>query len=83
LGDQHLTDTEIYNSFRGRCCRDRMVVGFTTTCAITTNVLSLNPANGYVYSMQQYVIKFVRDNKHGHHRQFLFLIGRFLKQLFL
>jgi hypothetical protein len=22
-------------------------------------------------------------NKHGHHRQFLFLIGRFLKQLFL
>jgi hypothetical protein len=28
-------------------------------------------------------ILFWSVNKHGHHRQFLFLIGRFLKQLFL
>ena len=44
-----------------------MVVGFTKTCAITesvpitTNVVSLNPANGKVYSIQHYVIKFVSD----------------------
>ena len=29
------------------------------------------------------LIPFWSINKHGHHRQFLFLIGRFLKQLFL
>jgi hypothetical protein len=28
---------------------------------ITTNVDGLNPANGEVYSMQHYVIKFVSD----------------------
>ena len=28
---------------------------------ITTNVDSLNPVNGEVYSIQQYVIKFVSD----------------------
>ena len=44
-----------------------MVVGFTKTCAITesvpitTNVVSLNPANGKVYSIQHFVIKFVSD----------------------
>ena len=44
-----------------------MVVGFTKTCAITesvpltTNVVSLNPANGKVYSIQHYAIKFVSD----------------------
>ena len=50
------------------CCRhghDRMVIGFTTTpmksVPITTNVVSLNPANGEVYSIQHYVIKFVSD----------------------
>jgi hypothetical protein len=35
-----------------------MVVGFTTTCAIS---VSSNPAHAEVYSMQHYVIKFVRD----------------------
>jgi len=57
-----------YNSYanlkRGRCDRDRMVVGFTTTYAksvpITTNVVSSNPA-GEVYLIQYYVIKFVSD----------------------
>jgi hypothetical protein len=45
--------------------RDRMVVGFTTICAIsqsvpiTTNFVSLNPANGEVYLIQHYVIKVV------------------------
>ena len=44
-----------------------MVVGFTKTCAITesvpitTNIVSLNPAIGKVYSIQHYVIKFVSD----------------------
>jgi len=28
---------------------------------ITTDVVSLNPAHGEVYSVQQYVIKFVSD----------------------
>jgi len=42
--------------------RDHMIVGFTTTCAIsaiTTNVVSSNPTHGEVYSIQHYVIKFV------------------------
>jgi len=43
-----------------------MVVGFTTTYAIsayhyTTNVVSSNIAQGEVYSIQHYVIKFVSD----------------------
>ena len=29
--------------------------------AITTNVVSSNPAHGYAYSIQHYVIKFVSD----------------------
>ena len=40
--------------FRGRRGRDRMVVGFITTCAIskfTTTVVSSNPAHGEMYSM--------------------------------
>jgi hypothetical protein len=44
--------------------RDRMVVGFTTgvnSVPITTIVVSLNPADGEVYSMQHYLIKFVSD----------------------
>ena len=40
---------------------DRMVVGFTTTCAITTEVVSSNHIHGEVYSIQHYVIKFVSD----------------------
>ena len=32
--------------------------------AITTKVVSLNPANGEVYSIQHYVIKFVSDLPH-------------------
>ena len=36
-----------------------MVVGFTTTCAITTKAASLNPARTSVNSKQRYVIKFV------------------------
>ena len=46
--------------------RDRMVLGFTTTCAkksvpITSNVGNSNPTHGEVYSIQHYVIKFVSD----------------------
>ena len=44
--------------------RDRMVVGFTTTDAIspiTTKVVSWNPLDGDVYLIQHYVIKFVSD----------------------
>jgi len=49
-----------------RVCRgyDHMVVGFTATYATmhtTTNVVSSNPAQGEVYSLQYYVIKFVSD----------------------
>jgi hypothetical protein len=45
-------------------CRDRMVVGFTTTCAIsaiTTNVVGSNPVHSEVYSIQHYVIKFISN----------------------
>jgi hypothetical protein len=42
---------------KGRHGRDHMVVGFTTTCT----VVSLNPTNSEVYSIQHYVIKFVSD----------------------
>jgi len=41
-----------------------MVVRFTTTCAsvsIITKVVSTNPVDGEVYSIQHYVIKFVSD----------------------
>jgi len=54
----------IYRDCRGR---DSMVVGFTTTYTISTiesllaNVVSSNPAHGEVYSIQHYVIKFVKD----------------------
>jgi len=50
---------------RPRRGRDRMVVGFTTTnvpmqlVIITTNVVSSNLAQGSVYSIQHYMIKFV------------------------
>ena len=48
-----------YTSCRGR---DRMVVGFTTTYAVSaTNFVSLNPVHGEVYSIQHYVIKIVSD----------------------
>jgi hypothetical protein len=39
---------------------DHMVLGFTTTCAIT-KVVNLNPAHGEVSSIQHCVIKFVSD----------------------
>ena len=48
-------------SIRGN---DRMVVGFTTTCATvpsTTKVVSSNHVHGEVYSIQHYVIKLVID----------------------
>jgi len=38
-----------------------MVVGYTTTCAITTNVVCSYPAHCEVYSIQHYVIKYVSD----------------------
>ena len=44
--------------------RDRMVVGFTSTyaiSAITTNVVSSNPADGELYSIKHNMIKFVSD----------------------
>ena len=44
--------------------RDRMVVGFTTTCAIsaiTTKSVSSNRVHGDVNSIQHNVIKFVND----------------------
>ena len=49
---------------RGRRGRDRMVVEYTTTCAIVhipAKVVSSNPVHGEVYSIQHYVIQFVSD----------------------
>jgi hypothetical protein len=59
-----LTD-HIPNYKRSCRGRDRMVVGFTTTyiqsVLITTKVVSSDPAQGGVYLIQHYVIKFVGD----------------------
>jgi hypothetical protein len=42
--------------------RYRMIVRFTSTFAISvTNVVSSSPVHGEVYSIQDYVIKFVND----------------------
>jgi len=47
---------------RGRRGRDRMVVGFTITCAISAyHHYSSNLVHGEVYPIQLYVIKFVSD----------------------
>ena len=60
---EHILVINPINVIRGR--RDRMVVRFTNTymgaVAITTKVVSSNPANGEVYSIQHYVIKFLSD----------------------
>ena len=48
----------------GHYGHDHMVVGFKTTCVISAYhhyVVSFNPIHGEVYSIQQYVIKFVSD----------------------
>ena len=53
--------------------RDRIVGGFTTTCG---KVVRWNPAHGELYSIQYYVIKFVRVSlsayssflHHKHHK---------------
>jgi hypothetical protein len=45
---------------KSRRGRDLMVVEITTTCVITTKVVSPNSAHGEVYSIQFYVIKFVK-----------------------
>ena len=56
LFEVRVSFTNLYNE---KGCRGRMVVGFITTLSvpITTNVVSLNPAHGEVYSIQHYVIK--------------------------
>ena len=48
----------------GRHGRDRMVVGFTTTCAIRAyhhESCEFEPVHGEVYLIQHYVIKFVSN----------------------
>jgi len=53
-----------YSKLGGHHGHEHMVDGFTTTCAKvpnTTNVVSLNPTHGEVYSIQHYVIKYVSD----------------------
>jgi hypothetical protein len=57
----------------GRCGRDCMVVGFTTTCAISAynQVVRSNTVHGEVYSIQHYVIQFVLALRQ---------VGRFLYQ---
>jgi len=52
------------NKVRGLRGRDRMIVGFTTTCAIGAYHhlhCELEPSSDKVYSIQHYVIKFVSD----------------------
>ena len=48
----------------GQCGRERMVVGIPTTCAISAYYhycCEFESRSGEVYSIQQYVIKFVSD----------------------
>ena len=64
---------------RGRRGRDRMVVGFTTTYAISAYHhyrCELEPRSGEVFSIQHYVIKYVSDLWHvgGFHRVLRFPI---------
>ena len=61
-----------YKYKRGGCERDCTVVGFTTTCTITTKVLNSNTVHGGVYSIQHYVVTFVSN---------LRMIGGFLWEL--
>ena len=49
-----------FYSLGGRRGRDRMVIPMQSV-AITTNVVSANPANDEMYSIQHYVIKFVSN----------------------
>jgi hypothetical protein len=49
---------------RGRCGNDRILVGCTTTCAISAyhhQRCELESRTGEMYSIQHYVIKFVSD----------------------
>jgi len=74
--------TERYNGARTqtslyayRCGLDRMVVEIIInmqSVPITTKVMCSNSAHGDVYSIQQYVIKFVRDMRQ---------VGSFLRVL--
>ena len=60
----YLVCSYIPECLSGRRSRDRMVVGFTTTCAISSyhhKVASSNPVHGEMYSIQHYLIKFVSD----------------------
>ena len=41
--------------------RDHMVIGFMHSVPITTKVVSSNPIHSEMYSMQYFMIKFVRD----------------------
>ena len=56
-----MTNSKVYIMIRGHPYRDSMVVGFTTTCAITTNVVISNSTHGEMYSIQHFVITFVSD----------------------
>jgi hypothetical protein len=56
--------SDSYNRVWGHRGPDRMVVGFITTYTISTyitNVVSLNPVHGEMYSIQHYVIEFLSD----------------------
>jgi hypothetical protein len=52
-----------FENISGRRCRDRMVVGFTTTFAINAyhHWSEFESHSGMVYSIQHYVIKFISD----------------------
>ena len=55
---------EYINTLRGRRGRDLMVVGFTTTCAISAyyhKSCEFETHSGEVYSIQHYVIKIISD----------------------
>ena len=51
----------IFSDFRGGTHRVRPLPPPESALAITTNIVSLNPVHGEVYSIQYHVIKFVSD----------------------
>jgi hypothetical protein len=65
----------MYFKDSGRCNRDRMVVRFTTTCAISAYHhlrCEFESRSAELYLIQHYVIKFVSDMRQ---------VGRFLRPL--